>query len=288
MSIEESTNDNQLSGDKGDLFTIRDLLKELPYQDRTIRELLANNEIKGYRLREKGKWVVPRSEVINFLRRRGLPISPQLLQKLEPEADAANKTPETHIDNREDPLILKARRRHFIDLREFGRQFIFLLDQYKSWGSGLFLRQGKLSPPEDLAIDYDNLIDSQQFEWLKQHVPNDKVWHTYDQLHFFLYVCQTICFVIDDYDGSDFVSEIRGLIEVAKDDSYFNTEVGSQCISLIDWESTSARHLLWRPLHGMDLLLDEVKEGINLAISRGVFPGTCPACPFNYRTELPD
>ena len=212
---------------------------------------------------------------------------PEVKGQLKSEVDAAQTTGKIRIYDREDPVMVDARRQHFIDMREFGRQFILLLDQYESWGWGLMSQRGKLSPPKDLGIDYDHLIDSQQFEWLKQHVPNDKVWHTYDQLHFFLSASQIICAVIDDHDDSDFINEIRGIIEIAQDDGYYNSEVVSQCISLIEWESTSSRDILWKPLHIMHLLLNEVKEGINLAISRGVFPGTCPACPFNYRTESP-
>ena len=62
----EQTPDSSVKGDvavKEELYTVKDLTEILKYSDRSIRGMLNEGEIKGLRIGDRGKWMVPKSEI---------------------------------------------------------------------------------------------------------------------------------------------------------------------------------------------------------------------------------
>ena len=54
----------------------------------------------------------------------------------------------------------------------------------------------------------------------------------------------------------------------------------------VDWNSFSPVDICVELLVQMPNLIIAVKNGVRLAISRGVFPGICQACPTDYKTQV--
>lgn len=65
----DQTPDSSVKGDvaaKEELYTVKDLTGILKYSDRSIRDMLNEGKIKGLRVGDRGKWLVPESEIARF------------------------------------------------------------------------------------------------------------------------------------------------------------------------------------------------------------------------------
>ena len=73
---------------KDEILVVADLVKELHYSDRYIRDLLNKGRIKGNKLNERGQWRVTRSELNRFKKGIGLSGEAGFEQTVESGKDA--------------------------------------------------------------------------------------------------------------------------------------------------------------------------------------------------------
>ena len=270
MGDEDTYTSNHLRDEESNALGVSDVAKKLGYSDKRIREFLKDGRIKGKRVEPRGKWLVPISEVNRF---RGELISStkgQLEQKQQSEADAAITTGLTHTNNKEDPLILEARRQHFRDLHEIGTFFTESLNKFLSWAlPAIDVMQGKTTEefPQFPFTDWSKTKDWERcrinplFACLKTHVPDNNLWQSHDKL----------CDLWDRYEAAesliiDSLSGQKKLDDIKKESGI---DPYNACEEL---------------LPQMPPLIRTIQDSVTIAISRGVFPGTCPACPIDYRT----
>jgi hypothetical protein len=279
MNSEDTSGENQLSYKGDELLTMVDLKREIRYCERYIRQLLQTGEIKGWKLREgRGKWVVPRSEVNRFLGEIELSGKTDFTQKLQSEADAGTKALETPTGFKEDPLIIEKRRQHFSDLQNIGKDLIACLDNFLvGWFDEDSFPVDNHRTDAYGALDHllgklGQLERDPLFECLQEHILDSSLWQSYNTLEGKAILCMSIWEEICTTANVDEIKEICN--------SYNLTT---------DWDTLPPKDALENVLSDagkqfVDTVLI-VKRYLTLALSRGIPPGKCAACPIDYRSE---
>ena len=248
-----------------------DLTKLLPYSDRRIRQLLQQGTIRGGKITERGKWVVPTSEAVRFKREIGLSDKAQLEKTLESEAATDKRGLQVLVESQEDPLIVEARRKHFLDRQNTGKALIAWLDEFVelSDAGGMYIGMCEIDTEEltHLMQTLAQLNKDPLLECLERHTPSS-LWESYRRL------------------GDDLWEWFHILSEMERAANYQEKiEILNRRKPGIAWVSSrSYEFQIWEALDESWLPLWEffiqLKRHVTLAISQGVFPRNMPSMPY--------
>lgn len=236
------------------------------------------------------------SEILEEMQDEQFPVRQrEFISRKRKYLDAARKVLEERIRSEQDPVVVQARTEHFRDLCKIGREFVEQLERVEEganigWIEDFERWWEKKQPHREDMFNKGNLgpfcWDTQRvgtgipqpwfeieahhlFECLKMHIPDDTLWECFNELK----------------------EKIGRLLEVN-----FAIELDKHQIEIDEgWTDTDTReHQEWlarkqlymaNPKAYCDALCEQllplvrtVKNGVNLAVRRRVFPGSCPIC----------
>lgn len=273
--------------EEDDLLSVSEVALMFNFSERYVRDLLNNGKLTGGRAREKGKWLVKRGEVKRYIKAMGFGDEPQSEQEHKSEADVGTKVTHASTEDKDDPQLIEARKQHINEIREIGWQFVSYLDTFPS----LSAKHGSIDDYFDtkgqIEAKEGRVTSNPLFEYLKQHIPNDYLWKSYEHLTYAQFLCDEFSDLILDEHSLQEIKEDFLNREIWKNtdgyDEYYNGIIQS-----IDWELPSPMKSLRKLLLDLLPLTRRIRDSLVAELSRGLYRTKCSACPIDAITESPD